>query len=53
MLHLSDQERKEIWSARESITPLKDENPKSNRTSPGRTAIKKRSFLGIFSKNKD
>ena len=53
MLHLSEGDKKDIKQAREKISPLINENPKSNWTSPGRSDIKKWSFLGVFSRNKE
>jgi hypothetical protein len=45
MLHISEEEKRHISIARERISPLVTENPRSNRSSPGGREIKKRSFI--------
>lgn len=41
MLHISDEEKKNILVMRERISPLVTDNPRSNRSSPGGRDIKK------------
>lgn len=53
MLHISDEEKKNILVMRERISPLVTDNPRSNRSSPGGRDIKKWSFnlSSIFSRS--